>query len=255
MFGKLFGRKPAQAETSEPFDPNKAKGELLDHAIEEQRATDPLIGAKIGSKELVERLLDAMRDSKGVHIESLLGTLGSLAGFACVYVTLRHANEHGLDTRQHGIVDVECADGTKYYLGNPINKMLVEGERSIWALAAGMAEHLGVSELPDIREIASHVAGSLGKESFGKPRLPADHKLSDLPVNYVRNVWPAILPLVERFAPGPIEKVVLIGLANQQVMDLGKSAIEPGLALRIVMECAVPMAKLDPSAQFPPSEA
>jgi hypothetical protein len=37
-------------------------------AVNEKRKEDPLIGAKIGSKEIFNRLLNGMKDDKGVHI-------------------------------------------------------------------------------------------------------------------------------------------------------------------------------------------
>ncbi|MFZ2449045.1 MAG: hypothetical protein WAW36_00800 [Methylovulum miyakonense] len=79
MFEKKSGSKPP--EFKEPqMDP---KTEALIHAIRERSKEDPLVGAKLGGKEIFQRLLDGMKNEKGVHIESLLCALGALAGYSC----------------------------------------------------------------------------------------------------------------------------------------------------------------------------
>jgi hypothetical protein len=246
MFGKLFGKKKEIVE-----DKAAARAALLDAAIEKAQAANPVVHLTIGADELVQRLLDGMQNERGVHIESLLAVLGSLAGFCCVDSVLKQAAALGRTTRELGIVDVEMADGDRYYLGNPINALLGENDRSLWALVAGMVNHLGSQDYPNFAEIAGHVAGTLGKADFGVPRLPENHRPSDLPINYVRDLWPAILPHIERRVPLLEERVILFGLAIQNVIDMGKDVIEPALAGKLVMECAVPMSKLDPARVWP----
>ena len=62
------------------MDPKTA---ALINAIRERSQEDPFIGAKLGAKEVFQRLVEGMKDSNGVHIESLLTALGALAGYAC----------------------------------------------------------------------------------------------------------------------------------------------------------------------------
>lgn len=242
MFGKLFGKKKEVVE-----DETATKAAILDAAIEEARATNPVAHLKIGAEELVQRLLGSMQNERGVHVESLLAVLGSLAGFCCVDSVLKQATALGRTTRDCGIVDVETSDGGRYYLGDPINALLGETDRSLWALVAGIVNHLGSQDYPNFAEIAGHVAGTLGGSDFGVPRVPEKHRPSDLPINYVRNLWPAILPHIEHRVPLLQERVTLFGFAVQNVIQMGKDVIEPALAGKLVMECAVPMSKLDPA--------
>ncbi|WP_157679272.1 hypothetical protein [Methylovulum psychrotolerans] len=79
MFEKLSGSKPPEFKESQ-MDP---KTEALIHAIRERSKDDPLVGAKLGGKEIFQRLLDSMKNEKGVHVESLLCALGALAGYSC----------------------------------------------------------------------------------------------------------------------------------------------------------------------------
>jgi hypothetical protein len=54
-------------------------------------------------------------------------------------------------------------------------------------------------------------------------------------------------PIVKLFCPEPVDWPILFGLAIQQLIDMGKNTIDPGSALRIVMESAVSMSKVDPA--------
>lgn len=242
MFGKLFGKKKEVFE-----DESAAKAALMDAAIEKARVTNPVAHLQIGAEELVQRLLSGMKSERGVHVESLLAVLGSLAGYSCVDSVLQQATALGRSTRDCGIVDVETSDGGRYYLGDPINALLGQTDRSLWALVAGMVNHLGSQDYPDFAEIAGHVAGTLGGPDFGVPRVPENHRPSDLPINYVRDLWPAVLPHIKHRVPLLQERVTLFGFAAQNVIQMGKDVIQPWLAGKLVMECAVPMSRLDPA--------
>jgi hypothetical protein len=192
-----------------------------------------------------------MKNERGVHVESLLGVLGSLAGFCCIDSALKQSAALGRDSREFGIVDVETSDGNSYYFGDPINSLLAGSNLSLWALVAGIVNHLGSDDYSDFQEIAGHVAGTLGAPEFGYPRLPDHHKLSDLPINYVQDIWPHVLPLIEKRAPALQERVTLFGFAVQNVIQMGKDVIPPAVAGKLVMECAVPMSKLNPAELWP----
>jgi hypothetical protein len=213
--------------------------------LAQERVKNPVVGAQAASRKIVQRLLEDLKDERGVHIESLLAALGSLAGYACqVSVRMLLIDGHGMP-EEKAFVIVETQDGSRYFFGDPLNKLLAEDAYSVWSLAASQAQHLGCATLPDIVEIFSHVASTLGGPDFGVPRVPENHRPRFMPVDYVKIVWPAMLPVVKNFCPAPALWPVLYGLAVQQVMELGKSAIDPCTALSIVAECAVPMSKID----------
>jgi hypothetical protein len=213
--------------------------------LAQERVKNPVVGAQAASRKIVQRLLDDLKDERGVHVESLLAALGSLAGYACqMSVRALLIDGHGMP-EEKAFVIVETQDGSRYFFGDPLNKLLAEDAHSVWSLAAGQAQHLGCAILPDVAEIFSHVSASVGGPDFGVPRVPENHRPRFMPIDYVKVVWPALLPVVKNFCPAPALWPVLYGLAVQQVMELGKGAIDPCSALRIVMECAVPMSKFD----------
>lgn len=113
------------------------------------------------------------------------------------------------------------------------------------SLAAGATQRLGTTELIDINEIFSYTAQTVGGESFGIPRIPDNHKPTDLPIDFVKFLWSKLLPVIEQYCETPSEWSILFGWAIQKVLSMRKGVIDPGLALSIVMESAVPMSKVN----------
>ena len=158
--------------------------EALLRAIEERRTTDPLIGAKLGGKEIFHRLMNGMNSDRGVHVESLLCALGALAGYSCQANLRAQAVAKGLPETS-AFVTVSGNDGRTYFFGDPLNQALAESQYSVWSLAGGAAQNNGCMTLPDINSIFTHVASSVGGDSFGIPRLPDGLVTSDTPINYL----------------------------------------------------------------------
>ncbi len=240
MFGKLFGSK-RQDKEEQQMDPKTA---ALVKAIRERSKEDPMIGAKLGAKEVFQRLLDGMRDSKGVHLESLLTALGALAGYACQANLRAQALAKGVpETAPFQVIGTK--DGRQYFFGEPLNNALVESQYSVWSLVGGAAQHAGANDFPDLNEAFQYTTSVLGSEQFGIPRVPENHRPTDTPLNYLKNLWPTLYPTVKLFCLNPVDWPILYSLAIQEAIYAGKGSIEPGLALRIVMESAIPMSKVD----------
>lgn len=246
MFKKLLARLRGNSlsSTLRAANPELWEAELLQR-VKEMCGKDPLIGAKIGGKELAQRMIVAMKTERGVHLESILGALGSLAGYACQASLREQARAQGLDETANFQVRAQGADGKVYFFGDALNKPLAEDPYSVWSLAAGGAQAAGCKKVPDIHEIFSHVASTIGGPEFGVPRLPPDHPIHGTPLHYVESFWPKLLPMISKFCPDPAQWPFLLGLAIQNIMSEGKGVLDPCLALKIVMECAIPMSKIE----------
>ncbi|MDR2688571.1 MAG: hypothetical protein LBB76_02285 [Azoarcus sp.] len=237
----MLGKSKQQEKQEPPMDPKTA---AFINAIRERSKEDPLIGAKLGAKEVFQRLIVGMKDSKGVHIESLLTALGALVGYACQANLRAQALAKGMPaTAPFQVVGTQ--DGKQYFFGDPLNDALAGSQYSVWGLVGGAAQHAGAKDFPDLNEIFQYTASVLGSERFGIPRIPDDHKPADTPLNYLKGLWPTLLPTVELFCPNPAEWPILYSLAIQEAIYAGKESIDPGLAFRIVMESAIPMSKVD----------
>jgi hypothetical protein len=245
MFKKLLGRLTGGTPPSalRAADPERWEAELLQR-VAEMSGEDPLIGAKVGGKELAQRMMAAMNTERGVHIESILGALGSLAGYSCQARVRAQARAQGLDEAAL-FVRVEGVDGRVYFFGDALNKPLAEDRYSVWGIAAGGAQAAGCDDIPEPNEVFAHVARTVGSPEFGRPRLPEEHPMHDTPLNYVEAFWPKLFPMISKFCPDPEHWPILLGLAIQEIMSQGKNVLDPCLALKIVMECAVPMSKVN----------
>jgi hypothetical protein len=240
MFGKLFGSK--KQEKAEPqTDP--ATTALL-RSIKEGSEKDPLVGAKIGAKEVFHRVTSAMKDSRGIHVESLLVAFGALAGYSCQANLRAQALSKGLPELSAFQV-IGTSDGKQYFFGDPLNEALAGSQYSVWGLTGGAAQHAGAKEFPDLNEIFQHTSSVLGSEQFGIPRLPENHRAADTPINYLKALWPALFPTVKLLCPKPVDWPILYSFAIQEAIDMSVQAIHPELAFRIVMESAIPMSKVD----------
>lgn len=236
--------KPAAAP-AEPFDEAAAKHKILMRAIAEKKKEDPLVGIKIGAQEINHRLLKAMKSEKGVHAESLLTALGALAGYACQASLRSEALSRG-EGANSPFIEVKTADGKRYFYGDPLNHRLFEGHYSVWNIVTSGLRIDGLLEtVPDMHPLFEHVTGTIGTEQFGLPRFPEGHNAGDLPINYLKGLWPKLLPLVKEMAPRPEEWPVLYGCALQEILRMTKGVMPPELALQVIMESAVPMSKVD----------
>lgn len=248
MSKKWFGKKDTLKESQETSSESVQKQALL-NAIAEKKKENPLLGMKIGSQEVVQRLIQELQDEKGVHIESLLAVLGSLAGYSCHMASREELVNSEKHLEKEVFTVISGADGKNYYFGDLPNKYLVENQYSIWRLIVGITQHLQEQqepELPDINSIFSHVSSTVGGHEFGIPRISEKHKPRDLPINYVTSMWTVLLPIIDKFCENPMERPILLGLAIQQLIEMGKDIISPLIAAEIVMECAIPMSKIGP---------
>lgn len=240
MIWNPFARsKPAPQAAPEP-----RTHEALKRTLDEQRHLHPLAGPVIVSREIVSRLLQASADGQGVHIETALSRVAALAGYSCqAAARAEYIDQQG---RPEGeVFTVAEAQGRRYYFGDLLNLHLVKEPYSVWGLSNGMAQKLGWQGHVDLDELFDHVVVTVGEPDFGQPRLPEGHGIAEPPLESLKALWPAVLPLLKDCCAGPLEWPITCGLAIQQLMEQAKAVLDPGVALRIVMECAVPMSKVD----------
>lgn len=238
-------RKP---EESGEADSKSAdlKHKAMVEALQAAQEKDPYIVNKVTAKDLNANLLEILKDGRGVHIETALAALGSLAGFACIVQAWFEQKANADPGRPQGLHVVSTDDGQRFFFGDLINAALLESPTSIWGLTGGMAKHLGAQSLPDVTDIVAHVAKSVGSESFGVPRIAEGHSPMDTPINLVSRLWPMLAPVMTRYTSNARDLPITLGFSIQQLMEQGRSALDPSVAALIVMECAVPMAHVDP---------
>ena len=143
---------------------------------------------------------------------------------------------------------VEAPSGETFFSGDTLNGILASMEPknpSIWKIVAGGTLAAGGEHLPDIGNLFRHCEATAGTSQFGLPRLPDDHLPGILPRAALDRFWPGarlLLALAE-----PLSWPLHMAHAAQKLMLAMKGSIAPDLAVRIVMEAAVPMSRVDPT--------
>lgn len=220
---------------------------------------DGEIEANLAVGSLRDSLLTWLTTNRGVHVETLMTAVGSLAGFAAQNAVWDQLRKAGKPVAKDAFAVATTASGEKFYFGDLLNGYLIpEGARdwTLWGFTAAAAVEAGLpeGELPDYADMFRHVSETIGTADFGVPRVPEDHRPHLLPKAALVTFWPrARLILESRDGPGPEPKGVapehwpaVLGLVARQCILMSKDALDPALSLRLVMESAIAMSKIDP---------
>jgi hypothetical protein len=212
-------------------------------------ADGPVDGQKVAD-EVAQLVLGEFTEAGGgIQTQTVLLTLGALAGFATQMAIREHLVRPGKMREDQAFTVIRTNDGGIYYFGELLNEGLFNhkpGALSVYAFVGGAAQHLGARRLPDIQAIASRVAGTVGTAGFGVPQLPPEHMPKALPIDLLNRFWNPMRNLLAVSVKAPSHWSLTLGLAAQKVIIKAKDTIDPGLAAQIVMEAAVPMSKVDP---------
>jgi hypothetical protein len=171
-----------------------------------------------------------------IHAETLLASIGALAGFVAVTSALHKVATRDIPTpqgialpgpdaayiaylKQNGLLLVaNVPPNETYYLGDLINGHLVpqglnsyrvpesDADYALWRFIAGAAMGTGlkVTDLPDYHDMFRHVVSTIGTPEFGAPRVPKQHQPHLRPRQALDLFWPrAKFVLTRTDGPGP----------------------------------------------------
>lgn len=184
-----------------------------------------------------------------LQVPELVSALGACAGFSAQLAVWR---ELVLPTQRNPgdfLVYATTTSGEHFFMGDAINLFVVVAmpdRLSFFSLVAAVS---AASELPDVLELCGHAARSLGKPEFGRPRLPAGVTLTELPLAALRRNWRKVEEMLEGYRAA--EWPALIGAAAQNIIKANRSVLAPRDALKIALEAAVPMSRVNPATIAP----
>ena len=185
-----------------------------------------------------------------VHPETLLTEIGALAGFAVQMSIRKSVIERKQLDPDTILVEVATKNDEVYYFSDLLNWMLFENmdepPYSVWAYVSAVVPHEYRLLLPDMSEIVSHAARSIGTRLFGVPRLPREHMPQKMPRAALEEHWRFVRAELDASGRDASEWPYDVAAAAQWQMLTGRDTIDPPLAARIVMEAAIPMSKIDP---------
>lgn len=241
---------------------------------------DDEITANLAIGSLRESLLMWLKTERGIHAETLLVAVGGLAGYSAqnaVWARLgkRDVPMPGAATatpealsdylRVNGLlVVVTTKSGETLYFGDLINGYLVPQAASkypytLWGMiaASAMANGLPQTDLPDTNLMFRHVSETVGGPEFGVPTVGKEHQ-PQLEARQLLNIfWPRARFIFTRTdGPGPAKghsvapeywPVICEEVANQLFRQT-KDTLDPRIGLKLVMESAIAMSKVDPKS-------
>ena len=254
--GRPAASKP-QAETEAGASPQFHKAEQQSVASAGtggswSPASVPAQGGQQGLGDTPTRIADwlmrELRDERGIHCETLLTAIGALAGYAAQQALWEGMVKPGKLAIAQAFKVMETPSGATYFFGDTLDTILISMEPkhvSIWKIVAGGVLTTGGEHLPNVNDLLRHSAATAGTSAFGLPRLPDDHLPSILPRAAVERFWPGVRLLLA--LSEPLQWPLLMAHAAQKLILAMKGSIAPDLAVKIVMEAAVPMSRVDPT--------
>jgi hypothetical protein len=237
----MFGRKGLNASpsTSQTLaDVNQQQGHVC--TIEHAQAAGEFFF------ELVYQQMS--RGFEAVGIENFLGLLASAGGVACIATALCEYETLKMRPHDPDLLLSQEIDGHAYFIGDLPTRYLYEHKHSLLNIALPWAMKHGAQLSEDfLHEPVRHVMRSVGTRDFGIPRLPAGHMPDALPIDLALTAWPQAEHAFDKLGLAIDWRPAAIGFAIGKAIDKGAQSVDPMILARIVVECAVPMAAIDPS--------
>jgi hypothetical protein len=215
-------------------------------SIPELQKNDPLIVVKVVALEVYFRIHTALKKKKTVDPVGvpLLYAIGALAGYSCQVHVRHEVSAQGLPA-DSAFIEVKTSDGKRLFYGDPINNLLIKEDLCLWSLARLAAEYRGGTAHPDLNELFAHVSATAGAPEFGIPRILPHVKSNGTPFGYLRELWPTIQPVLEKYLPDPRAWPVVLNVAAQTAIEASEKKVKPDAALLLLMESAIAMSKVD----------
>ena len=246
----MFGRK-GTVPASEPSRGGRdhhpvGHRHVLEH-LERTEAENPDQRAQVAGMALFEYACKITKVDGRIRIEDLVGLLASIGGYTCIEAAFSRLKAAGQTPQQAGMVEAAGADGNRYYFGDLPNSYLWESDRALLSLALGAAQAAGGAVSAEIvHDCMARTARSVGGPEFGVPMLPEKNRPPD-PIDLLTQLWSHFRESLELYEVPTEQWPAALGFALQRAIDAGKTALDPGMLAQVAVECAVPMAKLDPA--------
>jgi hypothetical protein len=248
----MFGRKKVQPPSPPPPPPSSAGGgdgadpaahpghqAVLRHLAEREKQ-EPLVRAQVAGGVLFDLFVRLLASGdRGVRIEDLIAALASIGGHLCLTAAIAEARAKGLTPKSAGMMEVADREGNLYFFGDSPNRLLAESESALLSLVLGAAQAHGAPVSWDmIHEAMKRTAARVGPEA---------HRPSLSPFDWVRHGRGKAVEALDLYEVPLSLRPTAIGFALQRAVTEGRGVLDPLLAARIAIECAVPMAKVDPA--------
>ena len=212
-----------------------------------QEAPPPQSAGDVATR-VADWLMRELRDDRGLHCETLLTATGALAGYAIQQSLWETMIKPGKMAITQVFRVTETGAGEAFFYGEVIDNMLVSIDpkhQSLWRAISPAAVAEGGEHLPEVASILRHCDATMGTAQFGLPRLPDDHLPAMAPRIALNRLWQTARLLLALSDPAIWPQHM--AQVTHRIMHAMRDAIASDLALKIVMEAAVPMSRVDPT--------
>lgn len=214
---------------------------------------------KNATAEVGGYILASYRDKKTGELSAATGVsaLGALAGIFAQIQARAMLMSGAIPQTASTLTEVTTISGAHYYFGDAINLCLMDGTRerpSFWNLAGGVAKDSKIADKIDVIEIARHTTKEVGSAKFGQPRIDKRYKLNEPPLAAVKAHGPWLLVRFLELNLNPSQLMPVFGSVAQSFAQFAAGEIKEVRVdqamkrvdiVRLYMESAIPMSKLD----------
>ncbi|MDE6658349.1 MAG: hypothetical protein K2J88_07200 [Oscillospiraceae bacterium] len=238
----FFNRKKPDNTQDNNQDRRKRWEETFFATLDKKREEDPLIGVKIGAKEIYSQIVENLKESDNrLNVDNLLLVCSGIAGMSCQMTVRKLAEIKQLPIKQ-ALILLGYENGKKYFMGDNLNHFLLENQFSVYNLVLGIYHHIAPEKpLPDMKQYVCACVENLGKE---------DYKLwGKIPEQDIKKInfsfWKKSHAVAERYCKTPEEMPILYGLILQNAMTDAMKVLDTEKVLDMALENILFSAKLD----------
>lgn len=209
---------------------------------------------------LREYLLRSLKDERGVHVETLMVVIGTIAGYSALHAVWETGIKPGKVQLGQDMHAIRTQNGQIYYIGDAVSALLLPTgahTHPFYAFAASAVLNAGIpaSQLPNLAEIIEYVTRTVGSPDFGTVRAPAPHKPAIQPRQALNAVWPQAYKILSwtggRGTQGQSVALeqwpAVVGCTTHQLITMSRTTLDPLISLRLIMESALATSKVDPA--------
>lgn len=224
--------------------------------LDTQRKQDPLTETKMGAEKILRILVHLLKNKDNcLDCKDLLFYAGGLAGYAAqrsIWETYGTQQNH---TQNEVCWLITAKNGKRYYYDNGmIHQYLFTDPYSIWITASRTLQELH----PQKKELTGDTLAVIAKRIIDNTnmfvgndhyRLNEQIELTDSNLSDLHDIWKNIKPLISQHCATPKEWPLLFSMVVRRALQFSDQAAPPEYALRLIMESAICIAKLDLSTE------
>lgn len=187
-----------------------------------------------GALAIINMFKSVFNTSKGLDIQKSLLYASGLAGYAC-HQAVKASNET--------FVVVGTSDNKKFYMGDALNKYLLEDKYSALAFCNGFFSNFAKGESrPDAIEIVKKEIAVIGDKNY---KIWNIHQPKEV-YSEIKNCWDGIYDnMTAVYCQSPQEWPVLFAVVLQNIMLIALDAIPAATLYNMALECAIYISKMD----------